>query len=457
MRQRVLACIALSLALASTAAATGCGSSAANRGKTVLVAYQVDAGQDQFGELMHKVVPVFEKEHPGWKVQLDPINAQENEYYTKLDLMNKSPSTQPDALVEDTFLINSDADAHFLAPLDGYTKSWSDWKDFYPAAKAGVTATNGHVYGIPLDTDTRGLWYNKQDFAKAGLPVPWHPKSWADVLAAARKIKAKVPGVTPMEVFSGTPAGEAASMQGFEMLLYGTGESLYDHATNKWIKPGKGFTSALNFIKTVYGTGLGPSPQQELNPNIQNEVWQQWLPQNKLAIDLDGSWLSQTWLPSGPRPWPQWSKTLGWTPMPTETGQGSPLTHGTDTTTLSGGWAFSMGADSQHKQMTWDLMKLALDTQNNTYYTKITDAVAVRSDVAKQPSYLHESPDISFWTSLVKDTNFRPAYSAYPGLSNDIQQATEGVMTGQESPQQAASTYGQALTSAVGPGSVEGG
>jgi multiple sugar transport system substrate-binding protein len=98
-----------------------------------------------------------------------------------------------------------------------------------------------------------------------------------------------------------------------------------------------------------------------------------------------------------------------------------------------------------------------MNTQNATYYTKITSDIAVRTDVAAQPSYLNEGPDTPFWTSLIKYTNFRPAYSAYPNLSNDIQQATEGVMTGQQSPQQAASTYAQALTSAVGPNSVEGG
>lgn len=451
MRQRVLGCIALTLTSLVSVATAACGGSGGGHGNVVTVAYQVDAGQNQFGQLMHKVIPAFQQAHPGWKVKLEPINAQENDYYTKLDLMNKSPSNQPDLMVEDTFLINSDADAHYLAPLDSYVKNWPSWKDFYPAAKSAVSAVDGHVYGVPMNTDTRGLWYNKQDFAKAGLPVPWHPKTWADVLAAARAIKAKVPGVTPLEVFSGTPGGEATTMQGFEMLLYGTGETLYDHATNKWVAPGGGFTSALNFIKTVYSTGLGPTPQQELNPNIQNEVWQQWLPQNKLAIDLDGSWLPETWLPSGPHVWPQWSKTLGWTAMPTQTGQGS------DVTTLSGGWALSVGADSPHKQMAWDLLSLAMNTQNATYYTEITGDIAVRTDVAAQPSYLKQGPDVPFWTSLVKYTNYRPAYSVYPNLSNDIQQATEEVMTGQRSPQQAASTYKQLLSQAVGPNSVEGG
>src|SRR5579875_495238 len=395
MRRRIIPIVTISsCAIALLTSACGTSGSSAG-GKTITVVYQNYGSFRAVGELFQKVDPVFEKEHPGWKVQLEPIEAAENDYYTKLDIMNRSPSTQPDIMYEDTFLINSDARAGYLAPLDSYVTSWPDWQKFLPAARTAVQAVNGHTYGVPMSTDARALWYNKRLFAKAGLPVPWHPKTWADVLAAARAIKAKDPGVMPLEVYSGTPAGEAASMQGFEMLLYGTGEQLYDHATNKWIAPGTGFTSALNFIKTVYGRGLGPSPQQELNPNIQNTVPEQWLPQGKLAIDLDGSWLPSTWIKGGTNPWPAWSSVLGWTAMPTENGQ-SP-----GSTTLSGGWALSVGADSSHKSMAMDLIELALDTQNATYFTKIGEGIAVRSDVASQPSYLSEMPGLSFWTSLV--------------------------------------------------------
>ncbi len=74
------------------------------------------------------------------------------------------------------------------------------------------------------------------------------------MLTAARTIKQKVPGVTPMNVYAGNRVGEAATMQGFEMLLYGTGDTLYDASSKKWVVGSKGFTDALNFVKTVYAT-----------------------------------------------------------------------------------------------------------------------------------------------------------------------------------------------------------
>lgn len=56
---------------------------------------------------------------------------------------------------------------------------------------------DGKIYGIPIDTDTRGLWYNKDVLQKAGVKVPWEPKNWDEVLDAARKIKTSQPDVLP--------------------------------------------------------------------------------------------------------------------------------------------------------------------------------------------------------------------------------------------------------------------
>lgn len=451
MRPRHLLSVAVSCVAALAAAACGSGGSAGG-GKTVTVAYQDFGSFHAAGELFKKITPAFEKAHPGWKVNLVPIQAPENDYYTKLDLMNRSPSTAPDVMYEDTFLINSDVQAGYLAPLNSYVNSWADWSQFFPASRTAVQAANGNYYGVPMSTDTRGLWYNKQIFAKAGLPVPWHPTTWADVLTAARAIKQKVPGVMPLNVFSGTPAGEATTMQGFEMLLYGTGETLFSSSSRKWIPPGTGFTDSLNFVKTVYSQGLGPTPEQELNPNIQTIVNAQWLPQGKLAIDLDGSWLpGNAWTAGNPTPWPQWSSVMGWTPMPTQNGQAP------DVTTMSGGWALSLGANSAHKSMAWDFVAMALNKQNSIYYAARSGDLAVRQDVASDPAYDQALPGLAFWTNLVKYTHYRPANTVYPRLSNQIQQATEAVMTGQASAQQAAATYGQSLKQIAGTSNVEGG
>src|SRR5690606_40333499 len=103
-----------------------------------------------------------------------------------LALMNRSPSTAPDVMYEDTYMIKSDVEAGYLAPLDDYLAEWDDWGQFVDSAKEAGAGDDGKIYGVPMGTDTRGLWFNKAVLADAGLPEDWAPKSWDELLDAAR-------------------------------------------------------------------------------------------------------------------------------------------------------------------------------------------------------------------------------------------------------------------------------
>jgi multiple sugar transport system substrate-binding protein len=439
--KRILSVLAVGVVAA--AALAGC-SSAGSGDKVIKVAYQKFGNFTQMDTQMKAVAKQYEAAHKGYTVKLIPIQAAENDYYTKLSLMNKAAATAPDVLYEDTFLIKSDADAGYLAPLDGYVKKWADWSKFPDNAKQAGQGEDGKLYGISMGTDTRALWYNKDLLQKAGVTVPWQPKSWADVLDAAKKVKAAEPGVTPINVYSGKGAGEGSTMQGFEMLLYGTKDTLYNESSKKWVAGSKGFTDSLDFIKEVYTGGLGPSVQDALDPNFGNAVSGQLLPQGKLAIDLDGSWLSSNWLKSGAAPWANWNKVMGQVAMPTQDGA-SP-----GSTSMSGGWTLALGSKSKNKDAAWNFIKLALNQKNSLAYDVNATQIAVRTDVASDPEYTDANPTNKFFSDLVKVTHFRPATSAYPKVSNNIQVAMESVMSGQASPKHAAKTYDDALPDAVG-------
>ncbi|MGW0584451.1 extracellular solute-binding protein, partial [Streptomyces sp. NPDC002920] len=294
--------IATALTAVTALAATGCGSgSSGSSGKSIKVVYwqNLNSSNKLQANFLASMVKEFTKANPGSKVTLVPVTASENDYYTKIQLMMRSPSTAPDLVYEDTALINSDIAGGYLKPLDAYTAKWADWSKYATAAKGAVTgAADGKVYGVPDNTDTRGIWYNKKLLAQAGISVPWQPKTWDDVLAAARKIKAKLPGVTPLNLYTGTAGGEASSMQGFEMLLYGTpagDKSLYDASQKKWVVGSQGFKDSLNFVHTVFGEKLGPAVDQALGANFGTAVGTELIPEGKLAIDIDGSWMPNNW------------------------------------------------------------------------------------------------------------------------------------------------------------------
>ncbi|PZE78215.1 extracellular solute-binding protein [Curtobacterium sp. MCBD17_019] len=442
-RPRLIAAVAA--AAVAALALAGCSSSGSSSSDTIKIAYQKFGSFQQLDHHMKDVKAAFEKKYPNMTVDLVPIQAQENDYYTKLALMNKASATAPDVMYEDTFLVKADAQAGYLLPLDKYTAKWSDWSKFYTNAKQAGQGVDGKTYGVPMGTDTRALWYNKDIFKKVGLPVPWQPKTWQDVLDAAKTIKAKDPSVIPFHMYSGKPQGEASTMQGFEMLLYGAdgkGNTLYQN--KKWVTGSKQFVDALQFVKDVYQGGLGPTPQQELDPNVGTTVANTWLPKGQLAIDLDGSWQSGTWLKTGTAPWSQWSSVLGQAPMPTQNGQAPGYN------SMSGGWTLAVGAHSGNPQAAFNFITMALDKQGSLKYDIQNSQIAVRSDVAEDPTYDASNPTFKFFSGLVEHTHFRPATSDYSQISNAIQVAMESVMTGQQTPKQAAATYDKAVIGVVG-------
>ncbi|MFF8677151.1 extracellular solute-binding protein [Streptomyces sp. NPDC015237] len=435
-------------ALTSTALAA-CGSGSGSDPDTVKVSFKqsTDNSIKVMDTYLADIKKQFEKANPGKKVELVPIKAPDAEYYTKLQQMLRSPKTAPDLVYEDTFLINSDITSGYLKPLDPYLEKWKDWDQFIDTAKAATAGEDGKTYGVPDGTDTRGLWFSKDVFAKAGLPADWQPKTWAEVLDAARAIKEKVPGVTPINVYTGKPAGEAATMQGFEMLLYGTNDGstdpLYDKDGKKWITAGKGFEDSLTFVESVYKEKLGPEVSDALDPNFGTAVRGELLPQGKLGIALDGSWLPQDWLEGSGHEWPEWSKELGLAAMPTQNGQAP------GKVSMSGGWAWSIPAKAANPDLAFDFVKTMQTKANAQKWYIANSGIAVREDVANDPAYTAAQPGIKFFTDLVESTHYRPAYPAYPKVSVAIQEAMEGVTTGDLSVEEAARGYDEALKEAT--------
>ncbi|MFD5860444.1 extracellular solute-binding protein [Streptomyces chartreusis] len=439
----------LALTLAAAGTLTACGGGSGNDPDTVKVSFKqsTDNSIKVMDTYLADIKKQFEKANPGKKVEFVPIKAPDSEYYTKLQQMLRSPKTAPDLVYEDTFLINSDITSGYLKPLDPYLAKWQDWNQFIDTAQAAAKGEDGKTYGVPDGTDTRGLWFSKDVFKKAGLPADWQPKTWNDVLDAARTVKEKVPGVIPLNVYTGKPVGEAATMQTFEMLLYGTNDGtadpLYDKSAKKWVAGSKGFKDSLSFVETVYKEKLGPDVSDALDPNVGTRVRGEWLPKGKLAIALDGSWLPQDWLPGSGHEWPEWSEELGLAAMPTQNGQAP------GKVSMSGGWTWSIPAKAGNPDLAFEFIKTMQTKANAQKWYIANSGIAVRKDVADDPSYTDAQPGIKFFTDLVASTHYRPAFPAYPKVSTAVQEAMEGVTTGDMSVDDAAKGYDEELKSAT--------
>lgn len=380
------------------------------------------------------------EEESGLKLKLQPVLASEGDYFAKIALALQSQKTSPDLIAEDTFTLNSDVSAGYLRPLDDDILAWPEWQAVDNAIKQGVIAADGRVYGMPTSTDARGLWYNKEVFRKAGLETPWQPRSWEDILQAARQIKAAGAAETPFYLQVGRANGEAVSMQTFNMLLYGTRHPLYENG--KWLIDSPGLNDAFAFIETVFKEGLGPKLAMALTGNAGTAVFQELLPAGSVGIALDGIWNTANWLPSGPRPLEAPEEILGFAAMPNQYGGGF--------VTMTGGWAFSIPARAANPQGALKLLKFVSSYENSMMRNLMDGQMSPRADALNNAAYA-ALPFMREAAGFLANARFRPANTEYPLVSAQIQALVEQTASGALTAGQAAQSYGRNVLRIAGP------
>lgn len=441
--------VTVGAALTAVSMLVACGNASSEAtSKTVKIAYQQVGDNTSFDKWIKNVKKEFEEANKGATLELVPVQSQGDDYGNKLSLMNRADSTAPDLMFLDSSNLRPYIESKYIEPLDTYLTNWDQWGHYFDNVKEVGKGDDGKTYGVSLGTDTRGLWYRKDILATVGITGDWQPKSWADLLDVARQIKEKNPDVMPFNIYTGKAQGEAGVMQGFEMLLYGTPDgTLYDPSAKKWIAGSKQFEDSLGFINTVFSEKLGPSAQQASDPQLGNKVPGEWLKQGKLAMTIDGNWLSSTWQTGGDYEWTEWQDKIGWTGFPTQNGQAT-------MTSMSGGWVVAMSSKSKNKDLTFKALETLQSKENAKAYYIGMGQIAVRDDIQNDEDYLKTGPTTEFFTKAAQFTHYRPMTSDYNQVSSLISVATESVMTAQKTPKQALADYDAALKTELGADKV---
>jgi len=425
---------------------TAGGGDADGGDKTITVVYSKTDSFTVLDTLLTTAKEQFEAAHDGVTVDLQPITATDDDYKTRLQLSLGSADTAPDVFYEDTFNVRSDVEAGYLLSLDEHLADWDDWGQFDEGAKSAGQGEDGSIYALPLGTDTRVIWYNKNVLEAAGVGVPWQPQTWDDILDVAARIRSSQPDVVPFNMYAGTGTGEGTVMQSFYELLYGTGDGsgLYDDEEGKWVVGSQGFIDALTFLKTLYDEGYAVTPDKALDPNVWQAVFGEMFPQDALGATVEGSYTPSFWAEGGSYEWPEYGEVMGVALFPTQEG-GQP-----GAVSMSGGWTLAASAHTDEPDLAFAFIATALNKENSLWYAINNAQIAVRTDVAGEASYLEANPFVGAVSEAVAVTHFRPANSDYPQISVAAQQATEAVITGQQSPQEAAAAYDEAVRSIVG-------
>jgi len=399
--------------------------------------------------LVEPGIAAYEKE-TGEKVNAIKLPGAGYDQRIALDL---SAGTASDVVQMDSFMVSELASSGYLMPLDEKAAAWDQYQ-YYMKGLLEVASYDGHVYALPTDTDVRMLWYYKPNFEKAGIAMPWEPKTWADVLDAAQKLKDA--GVEyAFQIPAGTKQGEATTMQGVYMALLGADKPdddrnrLLNRKTGQWIGDSPGLRRTLDLYHQIYiDKQLAPA---DLNyATDPGAAVRQALADGKLGILASGSWEDAClWdcngvnLPSRE----ERDKLVGWTPWP---GSGEPGAKAT--TNISGGWTIGVNAKAADPDAAFKLVTTIFDVANFKAWTLANHRMAVRTDISESPEYMAD-PYLAKATALAADTTGRDTVPGYQTVSALVQQATSDILDG-ASVDEAIKTYHDALVDEFGEDKV---
>jgi multiple sugar transport system substrate-binding protein len=361
--------------------------------------------------------------------------------------------TGSDLMAFDGFWVPEFAEGGLIKPLETVVGStYADWEGWahIPDTVRQLLTYQDKLYGIPAGTDARAIWYRKDIFKEVGLPDNWQPTSWEELLAAARTIKAAKPDVNPLQINAGTAMGEATTLQGWYMVMLGTGANIYDFKTNKYPVSGQPFLDALNFYKTVYIDEKLGDARMQLLPNGRDQSFLSFR-DGKTAMLVEGDWFWRSVLaPGGDAALENRDALVGWAKMPAMApGKGI---NGQDFVTASGGTGFILNPNTKNTAESWGLLSFMFSKDSLDYFQTLEPRMRSRDDVAV--------PNDAVMTAMVKEllplTVVRPSDAAYSlTVSPEIQLMTERVVSGEMTPQQAMEAYAAAVTAAVGADKVE--
>lgn len=306
-----------------------------------------------------------------------------------------------------------------LAPIEGLMSD-SFRQSFVPTF-LDLQKQDGHTWGLPIAASARGMFINKELFAKAGIASA--PKTWDETLEAAKKISALGDQIYGIGV-----QGHDLDTEGYWFY------SLWTHGGDIIGENGKsGFASAAavaatdNYIRLIKEGVTQPGVTASSREDLQN-----LFAAGKLGMVLSGPWLNKQLSEEAPNI----KYEIATIPMKTTS-----ATYGvTDT--------ISVLETSQNKEEAIKFLEFAFNDENRLEFGKIEGFVPVLNSMSKE-KFFTDDPNMAVFLEMSPVARFAPLVPHWEEMADALKaglsQAYSGDMSSQEALQKAAAKMDELL------------
>ena len=338
--------------------------------------------------------------------------------------------TNIDIISLDQIWLGEFAQKGLLTDLTNYTEKWGRSSEWYESNLDGGVY-NDKIYGIWYETDVRGTWYWKDLLNQTNVD-PDMLKTWDGYIAAAKKLNTVL---RPQGIEGVHLTGASHSPDVWYPYLWMLGGAILE---SKPGHPTKDFywypsynssegVKALEFIQDQVEAGIKP---QKIPVGI-GEMDREFA-NKKFAVMIEGSWMPGA-LSNLTR---QQVDNIGFIPMfPVPDNK-------TSTSTLMGGWQFSIPVTSLHKDIAWEIIENTLKPEVLSPWLAKQGFLPTQTTLGQGtgPYADHLRKSIPFYDdmiSMIPDGRGRPNIPEYQSIAEHLRQALDEVYYGIKEPRQA--------------------
>jgi multiple sugar transport system substrate-binding protein len=223
--------------------------------------------------------------------------ATDGDLQTKLTL-DAAAGSLPDLMGANNAWVADFAAAGYLADLGPEFTKWDGWNQYYDVLKI-FAEQSGKIIGVP-EGSTFNFFYRRDVLEEAGVTTE-QPKTWDDFYARCDDIKTKA-GIVPCGMPAATPWGGGTWGESFIMVWLSFDGPIFDEADNKWVVSSPNLLKAFQVYETLAQNGW-LTVDELLASNPWEPIKYQMFPEGKVGIVTGGDWQwTFDWGPEGATP-----------------------------------------------------------------------------------------------------------------------------------------------------------
>jgi multiple sugar transport system substrate-binding protein len=368
-----------------------------------------DSGDAQ--KFITEVVAQFNQAHPD--IQVEQLGTNFWDYWTRLTTA-QAAGIGPDVAMNDLGNVPSRALSGLIEPLDAYMRgSGMNLATFWPATH-NIIRANNKVYALPLETDVRVLYYNKDAFRSAGLNPNRPPATFNELVSYSDKLTTKdangrltrvgfapTLGNTAFYVYAWLNGGEFADKSG--ALTLNTPKNL---EALRWMVDRQQAYGRREMA--AFAAGFGAN---ENDPFIGGKV-AMIVQNNTFAGNIRRYAPKMNW---GVAPLPNNGTKASW----------------------SNGFSLEMSAKSPNKAAAWEFMKYLMSDKVQLEYAKRNSSMVGNLNAARSAELLKD-PVWRVFLQQMTVSRFRPFSREAPTwYDSALQPQVDAALLGTKTPEQA--------------------